>query len=81
MKKRWENFKKWKKKVGKAKAKAKFSTNSILKKKINKDNFLKKTCGENTVVKQKSCKGNTVVIHSIFFFLKKKATKLISQPV
>ena len=32
----------------------------------------------NTVAKQKPCKGNTVVIHSIF--LKKKATKLISQP-
>jgi len=40
---------------------------------------LKKTCGENTVAKQKSCKGNTVVIHNVFFFLK-KATKLISQP-
>jgi len=32
----------------------------------------------NIVTKQKPCKGNTVVIHS--FFLKKKATKLISQP-
>ena len=40
--------------MGKAKAKAKFSTNSILKKnKFNKDNFLKKTCEENTVAKQK----------------------------
>jgi hypothetical protein len=28
------------------KAKAKFSTNSILKKKFNKENFEKKTCGE-----------------------------------
>ena len=32
MKKTWGKFKKIKKKVGKAKAKAKFSTNSILKK-------------------------------------------------
>jgi len=32
MKKHRENFKKMKKKVGKAKAKGKFSTNSILKK-------------------------------------------------
>jgi hypothetical protein len=68
MKKRGENFKKWKKKVGKAKAKAKFSTNSILKKiNLTKIIFWKKTCGENTVAKQKSCKGNTVVIHSVFF--------------
>jgi hypothetical protein len=45
---------------------------NIEKNKFNKYNFLKKTCGENTVVKQKSCKGNTVVIHSVFFFKKKK---------
>jgi hypothetical protein len=32
MKKRGENLKKWKKKVGKVKGKTKFSTNSILKK-------------------------------------------------
>jgi hypothetical protein len=32
----WGKFKKLKKKVGKAKAKAKFSTNSILKKKLTK---------------------------------------------
>jgi hypothetical protein len=32
MKKRGENLKKWKKEVEKAKSKAKFSTNSILKK-------------------------------------------------
>jgi hypothetical protein len=32
MKKHGEILKKWKKKVGKAKAKAKFSTNSILRK-------------------------------------------------
>ena len=69
MKKRGENLKKWKKKVGKAKVKAKFSTNSILKKiNLTKIIFKKKTCGGNTVAKQKPCKGNTVVIHNIFFF-------------
>ena len=30
-------------------------------------------------IQTKPCKGNTVVIHSIFFYFK-KATKLISQP-
>ena len=44
-----------KKKIGKkhvGKIKAKFSTNSILKKQFDKDNFLKNMWG-NTVVKQK----------------------------
>jgi len=38
-----KNLKRGKKHVGKVKAK--FSTSSILKKKFNKDNFEKKTCG------------------------------------
>ena len=42
-KKQKKNLKRGKKHVGKVKAK--FSTNSILKKKFNKDNFEKKTCG------------------------------------
>jgi hypothetical protein len=78
MKKRGENLKKWKKKEW---VKLKLQLNSqptqYWKNKFNKDNFNEKTCGGNTVAKQKPCKGNTVVIHSIFFF---KATKLISQP-
>ena len=43
------------------------------KNKFNKDNLKKKTCRENTVAKQKPCKGNTIVIHSIFFFKSYKA--------
>jgi len=49
--------KKWKKK-GKqhtGKVKAKFPTSSKLKKKSDKDNFEKKTYGENTIAKQKPC--------------------------
>jgi len=53
--------------VGKAKAKAKFSTNSILKKIHLTKIIKKKTCEGNTVAKQKPCKENIVVIHSIFF--------------
>jgi hypothetical protein len=78
MKKRRENLKKWKKKWEKLKLKLNSQPIQYWKNKFNKDN-LKKTCGGNTVAKQKPCKGNTVVIHSIF--LKTKATKLISQPV
>ena len=70
MKKRGENFKKWKKKWGKLKLKLNSQQLNIEKNKFNKYNFLKKTCGENTLVKQKSCKGNTVVIHSVFFYKK-----------
>jgi hypothetical protein len=33
---------------------------------------------ENTTAKQISCGGNTVAVHSVFFF--KKTTKLNSQP-
>jgi len=78
MKKHGENLKKWKKKWGKLKLKLNSQPTQYWKNKFNKDNFKKKTCGGNTVAKQKPCKGNTVVINSIFF--KKKATKLISQP-
>jgi len=71
MKKRGENLKKNKeKKWGKLKLKLKLKLNSqptqYWKNKFNKDNF-KKKYGGNTVAKQKPCKGNTVVIHSIFF--------------
>jgi len=49
------------------KVKAKFSTNSILKKNIfNKDNFEKKTW-RNIVPKQNPCGENTVVIYNVFF--------------
>ena len=72
MKKRGENFKKWKKKWGKLKLKLNSQPTQYWKNKFNKDNFKKKTCGENTVAKQKPCKGNTVVIHSIFFYFWKK---------
>jgi len=81
MKRHGENLKKWKKKLGKAKAKTKFSTNSILKNKFNKDNFKEKTCGGNTVTKQKPCKRNTVVIHSIFFFLKSYKANLSTSSI
>jgi len=37
------------------KVKAKFPTSSKLKKKSDKDNFEKKTYGENTIAKQKPC--------------------------
>jgi hypothetical protein len=48
--------------------------------KFNKDNF-KKTCGGNTVAKQKPCKGNTVVIHSIFFFKKSYKANLSTSSI
>jgi len=72
MKKRGENLKKWKKKWGKLKLKLKLNSQptQYWKNKFNKDNFKEKTCGGNTVAKQKPCKENIVVIH-IIFFLKK----------
>ena len=76
MKKHGENLKKWKKKWVKLKLKLNSQPTQYWKNKFNKDNLKKKTSGGNTVAKQKPCKANTVVIHSIFF---KKATKLISQ--
>jgi len=48
------------------KAKAKFSTNSILKKKLNKENFEKKNMWRNIIAKQKLCGGNTVAIYNVF---------------
>jgi len=68
MKKHGENLKKWKKKWGKLKLKLNSQSTQYWKNKFNKDNFFLKTCGGNTVAKQKPCKGNTVVIHSIVFF-------------
>jgi len=59
------------------KAKAKFSTSSILKKKINKE-FTKKNMWRNIVAKQKPCGENTVAIYDVFFI--KKTTKLNSEP-
>jgi hypothetical protein len=63
MKKKRRQF--WKKKAKKkmkkkgkqhmGKVKAKFPTSSKLKKKSDKDNFEKKTYGENTIAKQKPC--------------------------
>jgi hypothetical protein len=53
------------------KVKAKFSTSSILKKKINKDNFEKKHVGKHCS-KTKTIWRNIVTIHSV---LKKKSTK------
>jgi hypothetical protein len=76
MKKHGENLKKWKKKWVKLKLKLNSQPTQYWKNKFNKDNLKKKTSGGNTVAKQKPCKANTVVIHSIFFL---KATKLISQ--
>jgi len=55
MKKRGENLKKWKKKWGKLKLNS--QPTQYWKNKFNKDNF-----------KEKTCRGNTVVIHNIFFF-------------
>jgi hypothetical protein len=66
-----------KKKWGKVKLKLNSQPTQYWKNKFDKDNF-KKTCGGNTAAKQKPCKGNTVAIHIVFFFLK-KATKLSSQ--
>ena len=77
MKKRGENLKKWKKKWKKLNLKQNSQPTQYWKNKFHKDNFKEKTCGGNTVTKQKPSKENTVVIHSIFFL---KATKLISQP-
>ena len=73
MKKRGENFKKWKKKWKKLNLKLNSQPTQYWKNKFNKDNFKEKTCGGNTVAKQKPCKENTVVIHSIFFFKSYKA--------
>jgi hypothetical protein len=66
--------------MGKAKAKAKFSTNSYWKNKFDKDN-LKKTCGGNTVAKQKSCKGNTVAFHYVFCFEKSYKAKFSTSSI
>jgi hypothetical protein len=52
-KKAKKNEKKGKQHMGKVKAK--FPTSSKLKKKSDKDNFEKKTYGENTIAKQKPC--------------------------
>jgi hypothetical protein len=63
-----------KKKIGKkhvGKIKAEFSTNSILKKQFDKDNFLKKHVGKHCS-KTKTIWGNIVTIYSV---LKKKTTK------
>ena len=71
---------KTKKKWGKLKLKLNSQPTQYWKNKFDKDNLkTKKTCGGNTADKQKPCKGNTVAIHSVFFFLK-KATKISSQP-
>jgi hypothetical protein len=53
------------------KVKTEFSTNSILKKKSDKDNFGKKHVGKHCS-KTKTMWGNIVTIHSV---LKKKTTK------
>jgi len=63
---------------GKLKLKLNSQPTQYWKNKFDKDNLNKKTCGENTAAKQKTCKRNTVAIH-IFYFLK-KTTKLSSQP-
>jgi hypothetical protein len=73
MKKHGENLKKWKKKWVKLKLKLNSQPTQYWKNKFNKDNLKKKTSGGNTVAKQKPCKANTVVIHSIFFFKSYKA--------
>jgi len=69
----WEIFF-FKKKWGKLKLKLNSQPTQCWKNKFNKDNLKKKTYGGNIVAKQKLCKGNTVVIHSIFF-LKKQSYK------
>ena len=46
--------------------KAKFLISSILKKKIDIDNFRKKNNKTNTKKKEKNHFGNTVAIHSVF---------------
>jgi hypothetical protein len=56
-----------KKKRGKLKLKLNSQPTQYWKNKFNKDNLKKKTYRKNTVAKQKPCKGNTVVIHSVFF--------------
>jgi len=66
-----------KKTWGKLKLKLNSQSTQYWKNKFDKDN-LKKTCGGNTVAKQKPCKGNTVAIHSVFFV--EKAIKLSFQP-
>jgi hypothetical protein len=60
------------------KTKAKFSTSSILKKKIQQREFWNKNIWRNIIAKQKPCGGNTVAIYN--FFYKKKTTKQNSQP-
>jgi len=78
-KKKEDNFgkkiKKMEKKKHVGKVKAKFSTNSILKK-INKDNFEKQYVGKHCS-KTKIMWGNIVTIHGV---LKKKTTKQNFQP-
>jgi hypothetical protein len=67
-----------KKKIGKkhvGKIKAEFSTNSILKKQFDKDNFLKKHVGKHCS-KTKTMWRNIVTIHNV---LKKKTTKQNQQ--
>jgi len=65
MKKYGENLKKKWEKL-KLKLKLNSQPTQYWKNKFNKNNFKKNMWG-NTVAKQKPCKGNTVVIHSIFF--------------
>jgi len=49
------------------KAKAKFSTSSILKKKSTKKILKKKNMYRDIVTKQKPCEGNVVAIYNVFF--------------
>jgi hypothetical protein len=69
------------KKWGKLKLKLNSQPTQYLKNKFNKDNLKKKTCGGNTIAKQKPCKGNTVVIHSIFFFKKSYKANLSTSSI